>query len=143
MITRSITVATPRDIVWKVLSDGNHISAWMNGARVETNWQIGAAITFIGEFHRKRFFDRGQILEWIPPSNLVYSYFSEWWRVADRQDNYSTIAFSLAENGNGTALSVTHEGIPTEAALNHARFFWMNALADIAKIAEGVNQATP
>lgn len=71
-----VTIEAPRSKVWDGLVNPEIIERYMMGARVESEWREGSAITWKGQWKGKPFEDRGTILEITPGQHLKYSHTS-------------------------------------------------------------------
>jgi uncharacterized protein YndB with AHSA1/START domain len=73
---------------------------------------------------------------WEPPARLAYSYYSGTCGVADLPENYATVTYELAENADGTKLTVRQQGYPTEDSQKSSSGGWDGIIAQIKALAE-------
>ncbi len=131
-----IDIAAPPDAVWRVLSEPASIGHWMNGAILSSTWQAGAAVEIVweegGHVHR----DRATVLGLDPGRLLRFSHWSEISRRPDTPAARTTVSLELEPRGDGTRLTLTHEGARGVAG-RHVDYFWRVALHVIRELAEG------
>lgn len=71
-VTRVIPAEADR--VWQALTSREGMKAYMMGADVETDWQVGHPITMSGEFKGKSFRDTGEVRSFEPEKRLSYTH---------------------------------------------------------------------
>jgi uncharacterized protein YndB with AHSA1/START domain len=98
----SVVVDSPRDKVWKALTDPDLVSQYFMGATVKTDWQVGHPITFSGTWKDKPFEDKGEILDFKPEKEMSYSHWSPLSGSEDSPDNYHVVHIALADAGGAT-----------------------------------------
>jgi uncharacterized protein YndB with AHSA1/START domain len=135
-VQHSVRIRATPMAVWDALVDAAKIARWMGGARVETTWQPGSAISIIGELHGHPYQDRGTVLACEPERLLRYNHWSVLNRREDSAETRTILTFRLTPDGNETQLDVKHDNLRGKAAFGHARFFWRYALNDVKEIAE-------
>src|SRR5262249_54288487 len=130
-VVRSISVAAPPSAVWRALTTPELIAAWLwpeSPIAVASDFVVRRPITWRGVWHRVPYTDKGTILRAEPARALAYSRWSRFDRVPDAPENYSVVAFDLAEEDGATTLTVTHSNLASDETAGHARFFWYGAL---------------
>jgi uncharacterized protein YndB with AHSA1/START domain len=135
-VMKSIEIAAAPPAVWAVLTHKDQIARWMGGAQVESTWQPGAEILFTGKLHRYRYQDRGTVLAAEPERLLQYSHWAALSQRPDLPENRSVVTLRLEPVGEGTRLTVDHEGIHNQDEYGHANYFWDFALNDVKNLAE-------
>jgi uncharacterized protein YndB with AHSA1/START domain len=135
-VQHSIRIRGKPSVVWDTLLDPIKIAGWMGGARVESTWHPGGAISFTGTFHGRRYQDRGTVLACEPERLLRYNHWSALSRLPDSEERRTVITLTLRPEGDETDLQVRHDNLASYAAFGHARFFWRNALHDLKGIVE-------
>jgi hypothetical protein len=108
----------------------------MGGAHVESTWQPGNVVSFVGVFHGRSYQDRGTILACEPERLLRCNHWSALSRLQGSEKTRTVITFTLTPTADETDLHVCHENLASYSASGHARFFWRNALNDLRGIAE-------
>ncbi|MGW5383464.1 SRPBCC domain-containing protein [Nocardia sp. NPDC003963] len=122
--------------VWTVLTDPAEIREFMFGAQVRTDWHVGSAIVWQGEYEGRPFEDRGTILAADPGRLLRMTHFSPLSGLPDVPENYHTLTYELTGSDTATHLSLTQDNNASEAAAEHARGMWETHIAGIKKAAE-------
>jgi uncharacterized protein YndB with AHSA1/START domain len=121
--------------VWQTLTSKAGMKAFMMGADVETDWQVGRPITMRGEFNGKVFEDRGEVRSFEPCRRLSYTHASS---ASPGQTHVVTFELAPAEGG-GTRVSVTQApgvGVdPLDDEMNRARYekSWAAMLKSLEK----------
>ena len=93
------------DEVWETLTSREGMKAYMMGADVETDWQVGSPITMRGEFNGKRFEDRGEVRSFEPGRRLSYTHVS-----GSAPDQEHLVTFEVAPKDGGTEVTVVQDG---------------------------------
>ncbi|HET7432228.1 MAG TPA: SRPBCC family protein [Nocardioides sp.] len=101
--------ASPQQ-VWDALTDPLAISRFMFGSQVETDWQEGSPITWTGEYDGKSFQDKGEILEIDENRRLRVTHYSPLSGAEDVPENYHTLDYRLADEGEATRLTLDQGG---------------------------------
>lgn len=127
--------ATPEK-VWDGLTKPDAVKQYMMGAKLETDWKVGSAITWKGEYKGKSFEDKGKVLKVDKPKHLAYTHSSPGSDTANAEENYRTISIHLAPQGNGTRLTLTQDNNPNENAKKESEKTWKMMLEGLKKVAE-------
>ena len=135
--TAEIDIEAPIDRVWSALVDPDQIEKYMFGSRVETDWQVGSPIVWAGEYDGKPYEDKGEVLAVDEPTRLSVSHFSPLSGQDDVPENYHTLVYSLAANGDGTHLELSQDNNATEEEAEHSRGMWEQMLQGIKAHVEG------
>lgn len=134
----SLPIAARRDAIWHALTDSDTIARYMYGTRVTTDWQEGAAITYRGEWEGKPYEDKGTILEIVPGERLVTSYYSPLSGKPDVPDNYQTVSYLLADDGDRTRVTITQDGCADQAEADRMSANWASMLESLRSVVEEV-----
>ena len=131
----SRTIPADPERVWDTLTSKAGMKAYMMGADVTTDWQVGHPITMRGEFKGKPFEDRGEVRSFEPGRRLSYTHES-----AASPGQSHLVTFELApEAGGVTRVTVTQapgEGVDAAAdAKNQAMYekTWATMLESLEK----------
>ncbi|RDV45315.1 SRPBCC domain-containing protein [Leifsonia sp. ku-ls] len=134
-----VDVAAPRRVVWRVLTSSGSRPEIMFGARVQSDWRLGSAITWSGEYEGRRFEDHGRIVELEDlqePWRIVLTHFSPLSGLPDVPENYHTLRFELDEIGGGTRVTLDQDNNPTREAAEHSQANWAQMLQGVKTVAE-------
>jgi uncharacterized protein YndB with AHSA1/START domain len=112
--TARTRVAAPPAKVWTALTDPDLIAAYMDGAQVETTWEVGSPITWSGEWKGKPFEDKGEVLAFDEPSLLSMSHYSPMTGEPDEPSSYHTLVYTLTTDGDGTVVGLEQDGCDSE-----------------------------
>jgi uncharacterized protein YndB with AHSA1/START domain len=104
-------IATTPEKLWQALTDGAFTERYWFGTRIESEWTLGATVTFL---RNGAVYDSGAVLECDPPRRLSYS-----WSVTSheefRDERPSRVTFEIepiASTGGRKSevkLTVTHD----------------------------------
>jgi len=106
----------------------------MFGRRVESTWEVGAPVRYIGRDGALS--DSGTVLEADPPRRLVFT-----WRVvfddALRNEGYSTVTFEREPLGGEVKLTVIHDDLREDSGVYKGiSGGWPKALASLKTLLE-------
>ena len=135
--TAEIDIEAPVDRVWSALVDPDQIEKYMFGSRVETDWQVGSPIVWAGEYDGKPYEDKGEVLAVDEPTRLSVSHFSPLSGQDDVPENYHTLVYTLAADGDGTHLELSQDNNGSEEEAEHSRGMWEQMLQGIKAHVEG------
>lgn len=107
----SRTVHAPVDEVWRVLTDARQLGALFMGSTVNTNFHVGAPITFEGEFKGRRYEDKGEILKVDACRRLSFSHYSGMSGAPDEPENYHVVTFDLRPAGDEAQVTLTQSNL--------------------------------
>ena len=126
--------ASPQQ-VWDALTDPHAVSAFMFGAKVETDWEEGSPITWTGEYDGTPFEDKGEILEVVESERLRMTHFSPLSGEDDVPENYHTLDYRVTDEGDTTRLTLDQDG---NASAEQAEQFSQNWQAMLDQVKEYV-----
>jgi uncharacterized protein YndB with AHSA1/START domain len=106
---RTDIAATPERI-WAALTRPEVISDWMSGTRVQTTWEVGAPITWTGEYDGHAYQDTGEVLAVEEPQMLSMTHYSPLMGDDDVPENYHTLVYTLTPTDSGTRLELSQDG---------------------------------
>ena len=122
------------DEIWETLTSRKGMKAYMMGADVETDWQVGGPITMHGKIKGKAYEDHGEVRSFLPRRRLSYTHAS-----GSAPDAVHLVTFELSPRGGGTEVTVIQEnlnGRVTSDDLKHRRAYektWATMLDGLAK----------
>lgn len=130
--TSATDVAATREEVWDALTVPERIAAYMAGSRVTTTWEVGAPITWDGEYDGHSYRDKGEVLAYDRPNILSVTHYSPLMGQSDTPDNYHTLAYTLtsADDGN-THLELTQDGCSSQEQATQFSRNWQAMLDDL------------
>ena len=134
----SATINAPVEKVWEALTDPKLVKEWLFGTDMTvTAWEVGGQITYAGVWEGKPYQDKGVILEIVPQSLLVSSYWSAFSGLPDSPENYQRVIYALAGEGVGkTRVEITQEGSKTAEGAKHSEDNWNKVLGSMKTLLE-------
>lgn len=134
-----IVIDAPPARVWEALTTPELMKRWMGEPEmpldIRTSWVVGSPIVVTGR-HHVQFVNTGTVLHFEPNRLLRYSHLSSLSRLSDASENHSTLEFQLATTGDGTELTLTVTGFPTESIFRHLDFYWRSTLHVLKRFVE-------
>jgi uncharacterized protein YndB with AHSA1/START domain len=130
-----VSINAPAAKVWEALTNPELIKQYLFGTEVTTDWQVGSPITYRGEWQGKPYEDKGKILEVEPEKRLVSTFWSELAGLPDTPENYKTVRYELAAEGQRTRLTLTQDNNATQEEADHSEQNWkrrMNCFTAVA-----------
>ena len=137
MANATVVIDATRELVWRALVTPEEISEYMFGARVQSDWLPGSAISWSGEWQGKPYADKGVIREFIPGQLLRYTHYSPLSGTPDKPENYHNVAISLSGDGDGTVVTLTQDNNRDEQARRESQRNWERMLGDLKEMIEG------
>jgi len=122
--------------VWNALTDPEAISIFMFGSQVETDWQVGSAITWTGEYDGTSFTDKGEILQADQPERLRMTHYSAMSGQPDVPESYHTLDYRLEPSEAGTTLTLDQDGNDSEEQAEQFADNWQGMLDQVKKYVE-------
>ena len=117
IVSRSIDINAGAAKVWNALTTPAIIKEYLFGTETVTDWQVGSEIIFQGEYQGQTYRDKGVIRENVVNKLLSYSYWSAFFGLEDKPENYSLVTYRLSPiNQNQTTLTWTQKGFVNEEA---------------------------
>ena len=94
------------DEVWQTLTSREGMKAYMMGADVETDWQVGGPITMHVTMKGKTFEDRGEVRSFLPERRLSYTHTS-----SAAPNKTHLVTYELTPRDGGTEVTVIQENL--------------------------------
>jgi uncharacterized protein YndB with AHSA1/START domain len=132
----SLFIHATRERVWRALTEPALVKQYLFGTTLETTWQIGAPLTFRGEWEGKAYEDRGTVLAFEPMRALAYDYWSSFSGLEDRPELRQVIRFELEEQTDGVKLSVQQTNVDSQARADHSGDNWRSVLTKLKELVE-------
>jgi len=132
----SATIHAPAAKVWKALTDPAQIKEYMFGAKVQSDWKEGSAISWKGEWKGKTYEDKGRILQLEEEQLLQYSHYSPLSGMPDEPGSYHTVTVKLEGEGNETKVSLEQDNNASDEERQHSEENWKAMLDGIRKLTE-------
>jgi len=135
--TATTVINAPASKVWDALTQPEQIKQYLFGTQVTTDWHVGSPITYKGEWKGKPYEDKGKVLEIEPRKRLVSTFWSALAGLPDTPENYKTVRYELAPEGDRTKLTITQDNNATQEEATEAEKNWRMVLDGIKKLLEG------
>jgi uncharacterized protein YndB with AHSA1/START domain len=133
----SITIDAPVGKVWDALVNPDKIKQYMFGTTVVSDWKMGSAIVWKGQWQGQAYQDKGVILDLKPEKLIQYSHFSPLAGQPDVPENYHTLTIALSDQGQQTTVSLSQDNNATEEERVHASQLWETMLISLKQLIEG------
>ena len=111
----TVVIDAPKARVWDALTNPAKVKQYMHGTNLTADWQVGSPIAWAGEWKGKPYVDKGTVLEVEPENLLKYTHWSPMGGTEDAPQNYHTVTFELAGDGDRTTLTLTQDNNATQA----------------------------
>lgn len=135
--TAQTDVAASPERVWAALTDPEQIAVYMQGARVETTWEVGSPITWNGEYDGRDYQDKGEVLTFDEPRVLSVTHYSPMMGEPDVPESYHTLVYTLTADGDQTRVELTQDGCTDEAQAKQFSQNWQQMLDGLKSHVEG------
>ena len=132
----STTIHAPAARVWEALTRPELIKEFMFGTQVVSEWKVGSAILYRGEWQGKAFEDKGKILEFQPEKKLVTTHWSPLSGVPDSPENYHTVSYELSGQGDSTQVTITQDNNASKEEQSDSEKNWKMMLDGLKKMLE-------
>ena len=132
----SVDIRATAGEVWRALTEPELIKRYLFGTEASSDWKVGSAITYRGEWKGQSYEDKGTILELEPKRRFVSTYWSAMSGLPDRPENYATVTYELEPEGEGTRLGVSQDNNPSEEGRAQAQGNWQAVLQALKELLE-------
>lgn len=136
-----VEISASPEQVWDALTDPLAISRFMFGSQVDTDWEEGSPITWSGEYDGRSFQDKGQILEVDANRRLRMTHYSPLSGGEDVPENYHTLDYRLADDGDTTRLTLDQGGNDSEEQAEQFAQNWQAMLDQVKRYVEEGREA--
>jgi uncharacterized protein YndB with AHSA1/START domain len=133
----STTVHAPASRVWEALTQPELIKQFFFGTNVETDWKVGSAIYYRGEWQGRSYEDKGTVMAVEPHKRLVSTHWSPLAGVPDTPENYHTVTYLLSEHDGSTDVTIVQDHNASEQERQHSEQNWKMVLDGLKKLLEG------
>jgi uncharacterized protein YndB with AHSA1/START domain len=133
-----ISIGVSIDKVWDALVNPETIKKYMFGTTVISDWKEGSKIIWKGEWQKKPYEDKGEILLFRPKTKIQYSHFSPLSGLAETPENFHTVTIELTGNSNQTVVSLFQDNNATEEARKYSEGNWTMMLTGMKNLLEEV-----
>jgi len=138
-VRKQIDVDAPAERIWRVLTEPEFTRRYMYGCAIDSDWSPGAG--FDWQAPNGNVMVKGNLIEAVPGRRLEYTTFDP--NATDYEDepsNYSTVVYTLEEQGGRTRLEVS-QGDFSHVVNGERRFAecesgWPTVLEGIKRLAE-------
>jgi uncharacterized protein YndB with AHSA1/START domain len=132
-----ITIKASRQRVWEALTTPRLIKQYFFGSDVASDWKAGSPITYRGQWQGKPYEDKGEVLQVLPGRLLVTTHWSPLSGTPDAPENYHTVSYDLAGEGEGTTVRLRQDNNASEEELMHSEQNWKMVLEGLKALLEG------
>jgi uncharacterized protein YndB with AHSA1/START domain len=136
--TQEIVIDAPPSKVWRALTEPALVKRVMFGADVDSDWQVGSAITWRGEWKGRAYEDKGTILAIKPERRLKTTHFSPLTGKPDRPENYHIVDYELHPESGKTRVVISQSNNPTRDAADHSAQNWREMLKNLRDVAQSI-----
>ncbi len=135
--TARTEVAAPPERVWAALTEPEQIARYLAGSLVTTSWEVGAPITWEGQYDGHSYQDKGTVLVYDEPRELSMTHYSPLMGQPDQPESYHTIVYTLTPTDSGTLLELTQDGNDSEEQAEQFSRNWQSMLDGLKAHVEG------
>jgi uncharacterized protein YndB with AHSA1/START domain len=134
--TASTDIAATPERVWAALTEPEEVSAWMHGSRLETTWEVGAPVTWTGEYDGRPYQDKGEVLAVEEPQTLSMTHYSPLMGADDVPESYHTLVYTLTPTRSGTRLQLSQDGCDSDEQAAQFSQSWQSMLDGLGRHVE-------
>jgi uncharacterized protein YndB with AHSA1/START domain len=130
------TIHASAATVWRALTKPELVKKYMMGADVKSEWKVGSALTYTGEYKGKRFEEKGVIKQIEPEKLLQATHFSATSGKEDKPENYALVTWELGEQDGETTVRVSQSGLHDVKGVEASKANWHGVLEGLKKTVE-------
>jgi len=131
-----IEIKAPASKVWDGITNPAVVKKYFFGTEVKSNWKVGSAVTWTGEWKGKAYQDKGEVLEVEPEKLLSLTYWSAMSGLPDKPENYKTITYKLSEHDDKTKVTLLQDNNKSEEEAKHTKENWTKVLEGLKDLLE-------
>lgn len=135
IITYETIINAPIEKVWDALINPEIVKIYFFGSELESTYEVGSPIYFIGDWEGKPYEDKGIIKEYTANKSLTYSYLSNWSDLPDEESNYLMVRYEVSPAPIGTQLTITQSNYDAEKAA-HSLNNWEGIILEMKRLIE-------
>jgi len=139
-VTKSITIHTTKEKLWKALVTPEMIERYLMGARVSSDWKVGGEIVYQGEFNGVQFRDEGIIDIMDVEKEFKYSYWSANHGTTKSKENFVSISYKIEMIGHEVNLAVNQTNYKSKQLADGMNQIWDLILGNLKKFLETHNE---
>jgi uncharacterized protein YndB with AHSA1/START domain len=132
----SIVINAPRAKVWEAITQPELVKAYFFGTDLKTDWKVGSAMTFSGEWDGQTYEDRGTVLGFEPMTRLSFDYWSSFSGHEDRPELRHIVRYDLDETPEGVRVTIHQSNVDTQERADHSVKNWQLVLEAMKKLVE-------
>ncbi|MES2380934.1 MAG: SRPBCC family protein [Bacteroidota bacterium] len=136
----SVSVHASPAQVWRALTTPALIKKYLMDTDVTSDWKVGSAIEYKGEYQGKKYHDKGVIKKLETEKIFQSTYWSSMSGKEDKPENYNTVTYKIKEQNDKTVITLTQDNIASEKEKEHATENWKMVLNNLKEVVEGVKQ---
>jgi len=136
LATATVRVDASPDDVWQAITDPELLAKYYFGTKAESDWRPGSPITWSGEYEGAEYRDHGTVLEAVPHERLVHTHFSPLSGREDVPENYHTLTWALAPDGDGTTVTLSQDNNHSYDEVEHSERNWQQVLEGLKTVVE-------
>jgi uncharacterized protein YndB with AHSA1/START domain len=126
---------SPSD-VWNALTKPELVKKYMMGADVKSDWKVGSALTYTGEYKGKPFEEKGVIQKIERDKLLQATHFSTTSGKEDKPENYAVVTWQLHGKDGATVVAVSQDGIASQQGVETSKANWAAVLKGLKQTVE-------
>ena len=135
--SQSIEINAKAENVWETLTNPEKVKIYLFGTETITDWKVGSAIIFQGNYNGQQYKDKGNVLENSEYKVLSYNYWSGFSGLEDKLENYSLVTYKIEVISiNKVKFTWTQKGFANKDGQCHTEQGLKTMLEQIKKLAE-------
>jgi len=131
-----ISIGVSPMVVWEGLTRAELVKRYFFGTDLQTSWEVGSPIKFIGEWEGVTYEDKGLVLKFEPYQEIKYNYWSSMSGLPDEAEHYTVITYTLEEEGFGTKLRIEQGPMKDEETAAHSEGNWLSVMVGMKELLE-------
>jgi uncharacterized protein YndB with AHSA1/START domain len=136
VVKKEIHIDAAPAAVWDALINPDKIKKYLFGTQVISEWKVGSSIIYKGEWEGKSYHDKGEILKLVPEKTFQSTYWSSMSGTEDSPENYVTVTYNLAPEGDGTLVTLLQDNCKTAEQQKHLEENWGMVLDGLKNVVE-------